>query len=123
VGDIRRSPGFPVKTRGFEGLHAALFTEGCTRGHSQSGQITGISDKHLLNFGRFDGPLPTPQFDLASGKIEAPSALGGAPEFPTADGHRILVRELLRASGCSNKTRTLLKERPGLRRVVRLNEV
>ena len=27
-----RSPGFPVKTRGFDDLHAALFTESRTRG-------------------------------------------------------------------------------------------
>ena len=27
-----RSPGFPVETRGFDDLHAALFTESRTRG-------------------------------------------------------------------------------------------
>jgi hypothetical protein len=32
----RWSPGFPVGTRGFDDLHAALFTESCTRGRRYS---------------------------------------------------------------------------------------
>jgi hypothetical protein len=40
-----RSPGFPVKTRGFDDLHAALFTESRTRGRrwQRSGEICGFS--------------------------------------------------------------------------------
>ena len=33
------SPGFPVKTRGFDDLHAALSTESRTRGHRQQREV------------------------------------------------------------------------------------
>jgi hypothetical protein len=34
-----RSPGFPVETRGFDDLHAALFTESRTRGRCQQREV------------------------------------------------------------------------------------
>jgi hypothetical protein len=34
-----RSPGFPVKTRGVEGLYAALSTESRTRGRCQQREV------------------------------------------------------------------------------------
>src|SRR5271155_784449 len=42
-----RSPGFPVETRGFDGLHAALFTESRTRGRRQQREVgnPGRDDK------------------------------------------------------------------------------
>ena len=42
-----RSPGFPVETRGFDDLHAALFTESRTRGRRQQREVgnPGQDDK------------------------------------------------------------------------------
>ena len=42
-----RSPGFPVETRGFDGLHAALFTESRTRGRREQREVgnPGRDDK------------------------------------------------------------------------------
>jgi hypothetical protein len=34
-----RSPGFPVKTRDFDDLHSALFTESRTRGRRQQREV------------------------------------------------------------------------------------
>jgi hypothetical protein len=34
-----RSPGFPVQVRGFDGLHAALFTESRTRGRCRQREV------------------------------------------------------------------------------------
>ena len=34
-----RSPGFPVKARGFDGLHAALFTESRTRSRCRQREV------------------------------------------------------------------------------------
>jgi hypothetical protein len=34
-----RSPGFPVQPRGFDDLHAALFTERRTRGRRQQREV------------------------------------------------------------------------------------
>ena len=45
-----RSPGFPVEIRGFDGLHAALFTESRTRGRRQQREVgnPGRDDKERV---------------------------------------------------------------------------